>query len=158
LTGCGGSEPSVGGGTERPSGQSKPAANAGSDPCALVTPAEASEALGATVGEPERPAAGNIPPMLTSCNYIAPKGQGVAVLTLLVRRSGGAAEARSGFESTRTGMPETQDVPGVGEQAFWMAGANQLHVLAGSTHLIIGGAELDKARTVAAAAVQRLPS
>lgn len=148
------------GGGEQPAAESSAAsaapAQAGStDPCALVTAAEAEAALGGTVGAPERPREANIPPALTTCRYVAPRGQGVAVLVVMVRRSRSAAEAQTGFRTTREVMPGAETVTGVGDQAFWVA--DGLHVLKGTTYVsFTGNVDRDAARKLADAALPRL--
>ena len=125
------------------------------DPCALVTSAEASQALGAAVGPAERPREANFPPRMTTCRYVAPRGQGVAVMTVLVQRSDTADQARRGFQSAKEQFPAATTVAGLGDDAFAMA--NQLNVLQGTVYLNITG-DFDEAtaKTLAQAALQRL--
>lgn len=132
------------------------AAAPGIDPCSLVTDAEAGKALGVTVGPPERPSEANHPPALVTCRYVGPRGQGVAVMTVIVRQSDSPGTARAGFQSLRQQVQDTQAVDGVGDEAFFLG--NQLNVLKGSTHLNITG-DFDQATATGLArqAASRLP-
>lgn len=135
----------------------EPAAPAGAiDPCALITPAEAAEALGATPNTTERPTEANHPPAMVTCRWVAPKGQAVAVMTLMVRTSADAASARIGFQAARDAYPGAAAVSGLGEDAYVFA--DQLNVLKGDVHLILTG-DFDAAtsRRLAESALQRLP-
>ena len=153
FTACGGGEPAA-------TGDAPAAAQAGQqsssvDPCALVTGAEASEALGATAGPGERPKEANHPLRMVTCRYTAPRGQGVAVMTVLVQQSDTPSQARIGFQSAKEQFPGAEAVPGLGDEAFAMA--NQLNVLQGTRYLnITGDFDLPTARTLAQRALQRL--
>lgn len=126
------------------------------DPCALVTSSEAGSALGAAAGDGERPKEANFPPRMVTCRYVAPRGAGVAVMTLLVQTSDTPAQARTGFDSARTQFPGTSAISGIGDDAF--AVANQLNVLKGRYYVnITGDFDTDIARQLAQTAVQRLP-
>jgi len=155
LWACGGS-----GGTpdDASSAGARPAtqvASAEIDPCALVTSAEATQALGAAVGPGERPKEANHPPRMVTCRYVAPKGQGVAVVTVLVQRSDTASQARLGFQSAKEQFPGAAAVAGLGDDAF--AVANQLNVLNGTVYLnITGDFDLATSKTLAEKALQRL--
>jgi hypothetical protein len=98
----------------------------GIDPCSLVTQTEAGAALGAAAGAGERPTEANIPPRLVSCRYIAPRGEGLAVMTVMVRQGESDSESRIGFDQAKAQLPGAETVPGLGEDAFWFA--NQLNV------------------------------
>ncbi len=125
------------------------------DPCALVTKAEAEEALGGPVGKLERPPEANIPPRLTTCRYVAQRGRGVAVITVMVRMGYSGDESRLGFQSAKEQFAEAQAAPGIGDDAFWVG--NQLNILQGNVYLIIGGdLELDKAKILGQRALARL--
>ena len=156
VWGCGGSG---GPANDASSAGATPATRASStelDPCALVTSAEATQALGAAVGPAERPREANHPPRMVTCRYVAPKGQGVAVMTVLVQRSDTASQARIGFQSAKEQFPGATNVPGLGDDAF--AVANQLNVLKGPVHLnITGDFDLGTSKSLAANALQRLP-
>jgi hypothetical protein len=86
LAGCGGdgASDSVPSTSSAAADAGAPDAGAAIDPCALVTKAEVDEALGATSTE-ERPSEANYPPTLVTCRYTAPRGAGVAVMTVMVR-------------------------------------------------------------------------
>jgi hypothetical protein len=125
-----------------------------SDPCALVTIEEASEVL-AGPAKSERPSEANIGTALTTCRYIAPRGEALAVMTVLVRRDSSAAAAKSGFQNVKQEFSGTENAAGIGDDAFYLG--DQLHILSGSVYLIIGGLELEKAKPIATKAVSRLP-
>ncbi len=126
------------------------------DPCTLVTGDEAGSVLGASVAEGQRPSEANIPPRLVTCRYVAQRGEGMAVLTVMVRSSTNADEATTGFGMARDQYEGAQPVDGVGDEAFWLG--NQLNVLEGPEYLIIGGdVELAQAKVLARQALQRLP-
>lgn len=105
------------------------------DPCTLVTADEAAQALGAAA-QADRPSEANIPPRLATCRYTAPRGVGVAVMTVMVRQGYSDTEARTGFEGMREIFDETENVE-LGDEAFFAA--EQLHVLRGTTQLTISG-------------------
>ena len=151
ATGCGNGGDTSG----AASGSGQPAGSqAAIDPCALVTQAEADKALGGNAKQ-ERPGEANIPPNLVTCRYTAPRGEGLAVMTVMVRTGYGENEARSGFQGTRE-LGETESVSGLGDEAFWLA--DQLYVLRGSRSLTLAG-DVDKttAEELARSAVNRLP-
>ena len=126
------------------------------DPCALVTRDEATQALGAQAGPGERPSEANFPPRMTTCRYTAPRGQGLAVMTVLVQQSDTPDQARSGFGSAKAQFPAATATPGLGDDAFAMA--NQLNVLHGRFYFnITGDFDLETAKTLAETALQRLP-
>jgi hypothetical protein len=125
------------------------------DPCALVTTAEASQALGVTVGPPERPTEANHPPRMVTCRYTGPRGQGLAVMSVLVQMSDTADQARRGFQSAKDQFPGITVVSGLGDDAFAMA--NQLNVLQGTVYLnITGDFDVTVAKTLAQTALTRL--
>jgi hypothetical protein len=139
-------------------GGSPPAATGGGaiDPCTLVTGVEAETALGAAVGDAERPKEANIPPRLATCRYVARSGERVAVMTVMVRLSDSPTEARSGFQSAREQFPDAEAVAGLGDEAFWIA--NQLNVLRGTVYVnITGDFDRGTAQSVAETALARLP-
>ena len=143
------------------------------DPCSLVTAAEAADALGVEATEADRPAEANTETRtpsysdgddtvvrLRTCRYTGNKGEGVAVLTVMVRHSSSPTEAEMGFESMRSTYAESMgvtDVPGVGDQAFWMSSPPSLSVLSGQHQLSVGGdVDAGTARDLAAEALERL--
>jgi len=155
--------PACGGSGDAPADKASSAApqptsqvsSAGLDPCALVTSAEATQALGAAVGPAERPKEANYPPRMATCRYVAPRGQGVAVMSVLVQRSDTSDQARRGFQSAKEQFPGAEPVPGLGDDAF--AVANQLNVLKGTVYLnITGDFDLATSKTLAQSAVERL--
>ena len=130
------------------------------DPCTLVTPAEAAEALGVANVGLERPAAANTPLRLGTCLYSAEVGQGLAVMNVMVRYGYSLAESTVGFEGMRetyAGTTGVVDLPDLGEQAFWIEDLSQLWVLKGIIQLgVSGDIPLEKARALAGTAVERL--
>jgi hypothetical protein len=156
LSACGGSGGAPA--NEASPARAQPATQVSSteiDPCALVTSAEATQALGAAVGPAERPKEANHPPRMVTCRYVAPRGQGVAVMSVLVQRRDTANQARRGFQSAKEQFPGAAVVPGLGDDAFAMA--NQLNVLDGTVHLnITGDFDLATSKTLAESALQRL--
>jgi hypothetical protein len=151
VAGCGNGD--AGSGTASGPGQSADS-QAAIDPCALVTQAEADKALGGGAKQ-ERPGEANIPPNLVTCRYMAPRGEGLAVMTVMVRTGYSENEARSGFQGTRE-LGETETVTGLGDEAFWLA--DQLYVLKGVRSLTLAGdVERTTAEELARTAVNRLP-
>lgn len=154
TTACGGASDETTRGGATPSSQA--AATQATDPCSLVTAADAGSALGAPVGSPERPKEANIPPRLSTCRYVAQRGQGLAVLTVMVRSSDSASEARSGFQSAREQFPGAETVSGIGDEAFWVA--NQLNLLRGTVYVnITGDVDRAAAQSLAHVVLTRLP-
>jgi hypothetical protein len=92
---------------------------------------------------------------MVTCRYVAPRGQGLAVMTVMVQRSDTASQARLGFESAKEQLPGTVVVPGLGDAAFTIA--NQLNVLQGPVYLnITGDFDLATSKSLAQSALQRL--
>ena len=128
------------------------------DACALVTKAEAEEALGATVGEPERPAEAQFGEQggSWSCRYVTENVTPVAVLVILVAVGPDADTMEAGYQSSKDQFPEAQSVDGIGDDAFRIG--NQLNVLSSNLYLNIGGdAELEVLVSLAQKALDRLP-
>jgi hypothetical protein len=84
-----------------------------SDPCKLITPQEASAALGVDAGTPSGNAG--------QCAYTTATGS----LTITATQYPDGSTAHSAFDSTRTaamgGVPGFQDVTGIGDRAFLTA-------------------------------------
>jgi hypothetical protein len=151
AAGCGSEDA----GREAASSSGQPAGSkAAIDPCALVTQGEADTALGGSARQ-ERPGEANIPPNLVTCRYTAPRGEGLAVMTVMVRTGYSENEAKSGFQSTRE-LGDSETVSGIGDEAFWLA--DQLYVLKGVRSLTLAG-DVDRttAEDLARSAVNRLP-
>jgi len=140
------------------------------DPCSLVTSAEAADALEVATTEADRPAEANnevrspsysggedTVVRLGTCRYSGSRGQALAVLTVMARQSSIPSEARTGFDGLRTAYAGTvTDVPGLGDQAFWIDGSG-LHVLRGSVQLSISeDVDVAAARELAETALERL--
>jgi hypothetical protein len=136
------------------SASSGEAAIAAIDPCLLVTPAEAAQALGAPA-EADRPREANIPPRLATCRYAADRDPALAVMTVMVRQGYSDSEAKTSFDLAREQFAQAEGVDGLGEQAFRLG--DQLHVLSGTTHFTIAG-DIDDAvaRSLAEQALERL--
>jgi hypothetical protein len=151
AAGCGGDRPGDSTSTTPPAGSA--GSDAALDPCTLVTRAEADQALGAA-STPERPGEANIPPRLLTCRYTAPRGQGLAVMTVMVRAGYSDAEAKTTFQGMREVGP-TQPVAGLGDDAFWLA--DQLWILKGTRSISVSG-DLDHAtgEALARKALERL--
>lgn len=125
------------------------------DPCVLVTSAEAEQLLAALV-ETERPSELNNE-YLAGCRYVAPRGESVAVLVVKVSRKSGAVGFQNAKQMEELGM-EIQQVPGVGDDAFWVGDPlHTLYVLQDTVYLDIGGdVQLEQVRPHALTALQRL--
>jgi hypothetical protein len=120
------------------------------DPCALVTGADAEHVLGAP-GKADRPKEANNQYVAT-CRYVAPRGEGVAVMTIMVH---GPEAGRAGFRSLKEQPFESEDVVGVGDEAFLMG--ETLYVLHEEVFFSIGGdLALEQAKALAMKAIDRL--
>jgi hypothetical protein len=92
---------------------------------------------------------------MATCRYVAPRGQGVAVMSVMVQRSDTADQARRGFQAAKEQFPAATAVSELGDDAFAMA--NQLNVLQGTVYLnITGDFDLATAKSLAQSALQRL--
>ena len=155
LAGCGGTNGAASSGgastqsaqqTQKTTDKTKPS-SVEIDPCSLVTKAEVEQALGVGVGQPEKP-----PEAPFSCRYTGEKGQGLAVLVVLVR----PGTTKSAFESVKEQFPGAENVSGAGDDAFFIG--NQLNVLKGDTYLNVGGdASLEALQSLTQKALGRLP-
>jgi hypothetical protein len=157
-SGCGGNERSAGEDSMPQAEQTQSTARASSgeiDPCALVTGTEAEQVLSARVGEPERPSEANNEYMAT-CRYIAPRGEGVVVLTVTVSSR---EYGKMAFQTAREQPFESRAVPGVGDDAFWIGDPlHTLYVLQGDVLLTFGGdVQLDQIKPLAIKALEQLP-
>lgn len=124
------------------------------DPCALVTGDEASQVLGAPAGEAERPPEANNP-FLATCRYVAPRGQSVVVLVVMVHSR---EMGKRGFQTAKEQPFDIQAVTGVGDDAFWIGvPLDTLYILKDDAFFTIGGdIQLDQARMLADKALERL--
>jgi hypothetical protein len=151
AAGCGGESE----GTAADVGSPENAASSGSvDPCALVSAAEAAAAMGVPSVETERPSEANLPPRLVTCRYVAPRGQGVAVLVVMVR-IGSETESRTAFDSVKAQFTDAAPADGLTGDAFviW----DQLHVLKGPFYLQLSGdVSAEARRDLARTALDRL--
>ena len=159
LAGCG-----PGSDTKGAKGAAAPARKV--DACALFTAADAQ----AVLAEPEvvemtsflSEAQGKKDP--SHCGYNAGSDPS-KIVRLEVRQAASADAARGAFDSTRSLLAGSapQDVPGLGDGAFWVGGTlSQLHVRKGATQLIItsqpgeGKDPLGIAKAIAGKALSRL--
>ena len=163
LAGCG---PSGGGGKAAPA----PAAPARQiDPCALLTDADAQAALGGPVGQLMMTSvlddARNSSGDPAQCGY-GLQDDASRTVRLEVRPMADAARAQGALDSARSVLAASgvQDVPGLGDAAFWAGGAiHQLHLRRGSVGVVVtcdpgpGKDPLAVAKGVAQKALGRLP-
>jgi hypothetical protein len=172
LSSCGNSDEPRGSASDASSGA--PLTNLDIDACALVTTAEAAGALGVATAEADRPSEANMERRsqsysggedtvirLRTCRFTGERGLTVAVLTVMVRQSSDPIESRIGFEGLRETYAESvgvTDMPGLGEQAFWMDEfARGLHVLHRGLQLSISGdIDVENARDLTTRALERL--
>jgi len=129
--------------------------------CALLPPSEVEAVLGAPARDSlalDMPAEGG---GLTQCNYAV--GDDPAAVSLMLRVSPEGTSPGNAPASVRASIEEAgvsvEDVPDLGEQAFW--GGNQLHVFRGRWHLVVSPARaggLSQARSLAERALAALPS
>jgi len=113
------------------------------DPCAVVTAADVEQVLSVANSEADRPSEANNE-YLATCRYVAPEGQGLKVITVMVTSP---EYGRAGFETAKEQPFESEDVTGVGDDAFWMSDLNTLHVLGGDVHISISGdVDLEQAK------------
>jgi hypothetical protein len=69
----------------------------------------------------------------------------------------GPEYGRVGFQTAKEQPFESEDVSGVGDEAFWMTDLNTLHVLGGDVHMAISGdVDLEQAKALAVPALGRL--
>jgi hypothetical protein len=163
VAGCG---PSGGGGKSAPA----PAAPVQRiDPCTLLTAADAQAALGGPVGQLMMTSvlddARNSSGDPAQCGY-GLEDDPSRTVRLEVRPMADAARAQGALDSARSVLAASgvQDVPGLGDAAFWAGGAiHQLHLRQGSTGIVVtcdpgpGKDALAVAKTVAGRALGRLP-
>ena len=137
----------------------------GSDPCGLLSGAEAEELLGEPVNAPEPTDTGN-PLGQKLCSYSASSSDRFIQISILrteemskkVRDHGQSAP--SVYRTTREMLDPVRAVPGVGDDACW--GVPGLHILKGSAYLVIGVGNTDKienfelARRIAEKVLSRL--
>lgn len=152
LAGCGDSP-------DRPAGGGTTTADEAVDACELVTSAEAAEALGVPAVEQERPSSSNEAMRRASCLYSAELGPKLVVLHVMARPGYSASEATDGFSAMKEVYGETEitDVPGLGDQAFWIEELRQLWLLDGTLQVgISGDISLDQAKALAGGALGRI--
>jgi hypothetical protein len=119
------------------------------DPCAVVTDADVVQVLGVASSESDRPTEANSE-YLATCRYVAPQGQGLMVNS--------PEYGRRAFQAAREQPFESEDVSGVGDEAFWNGDLRTLHVLQGEVYFAIGGdVELEQAKSLTLPALGRLP-
>ncbi|MCB2188702.1 MAG: hypothetical protein KQJ78_19965 [Deltaproteobacteria bacterium] len=133
------------------------------NPCSLLTRAEAAAILGQEPAAPQLKNTGN-PLGQRICVYELP--QGLLQLSLVQDQglspkvAAGGMKASQLFQDTRQGFGGGENVPGLGQAAFWAMG---LHVLSGQSYLtvMVSGRPTPQARKAAreaaAKALARLP-
>src|ERR1700733_10802084 len=111
--------------------------------CSLLTEADATAALQEPVNAMSSVLAGAKGNDPLQCTYNGGISDPPKIVNLLVRPSESAETARPLFTSKRAGLASLngaspQDVPGLGDAAFWVGGQlNQLHLLKTELHLIL---------------------
>ena len=139
----GGEQPSTG--SDTTPGDSSPAVSTGIDACALFTKADAEAILGQAVIDADPPVQGSATFNVTSCKFklADPSVFESASLIVTVPVNGDLEAAKTAFNIDRTTSlemlgAEAVDVPGLGDEAFWVGGyGNSLAILKGNVHLII---------------------
>ncbi|MCS7003102.1 MAG: hypothetical protein NZ518_09670 [Dehalococcoidia bacterium] len=96
--------------------------------CQFLTKADVDAVFNDSFTELGRSEAGGV----STCTYFAPGGRTVVLLA----RSGAVNEIRSAFDSARR-FAGSEDVPNLGDEAFWSPGATQLHIRRGGLWLIL---------------------
>jgi len=122
---------------------SKPAAAV--DACSLLTPTDAQGIMGGAVDAAQHPVSGSATFAVSSCAYQLSGGTPLENVTLIVSVSsnGQAATAQSAFTAGKAGTQAAWgsapvDVPGLGDQAYWVAGSgNLLTILKGDAYLTL---------------------
>lgn len=125
------------------------------DPCALVTEADAAQALGAPISESDRPREANSE-YLATCRYVAPRGQGMAVMTIMLHSP---QYGRAGFKAASEQSFDKKSVAGIGDESFRIDDPlNTLYVLKGEHYFTISGdVDAERARALAMKVTERLP-
>lgn len=120
-------------------------AQAASDACALVAPADVSQILGTPLDPPEkRPGASSPDVTFTQCSFASPDGMKSLTIGFRVSKKpdGGAGPARQA--AVDAGM-RVEDVPGLGDAAFWTG--LQLQAFQGTNvQLVISTFGIDQAK------------
>jgi hypothetical protein len=168
LSACGGDEakPSATAGPIASGGATPNAATANSAPtdvCTLVTRAEASAALNATVTDK----AATVPPVkqevatglaayISACQYTVASTGGLVQIEL--REAKGEADKIKEF--TQAKCADKEEIPGLGDFACWFsAGHRELLFAKGGAYVDLNGGALtdDAVRSLAEKAISRLP-
>jgi hypothetical protein len=128
--------------TSAPTGNTAPG---GLDPCTLLTKADAESILGKPVMDATHPITADATFEVRSCEYRVTGGTALDNATLIytVSSEGDAATAKTAFD---TGKKDAQkswnaapvDVPGLGDEAYWVGGAgNNVSVLKGPIYITL---------------------
>jgi hypothetical protein len=136
------------GGTTNPGGTTAPTANvapAGVDPCTLLTTADAESILGKSVGEGSHPIKASATFELSSCEYKIVNGTPLENTTLIYTYASGgdATLAKTAFDTGRgqakaSWNADPVNVPGLGDEAYWVAGAgNNISILKGAVYITL---------------------
>lgn len=93
--------------------------------------------------------------VVTTCTYDDASARSpIKPLTILTRRAGTAAEARSIFEQSKTTTyADGQPLRGLGEQALWSPSFGQVSVLRGQTWIIVTARKNEELATKIAKAI-----
>jgi hypothetical protein len=149
LVGCGGANPTalpLADATAKPTGTPAPTlppASVAIDACSLLTKADAELILGSPVDNPTQPVQGSETFNVYSCEYYVTGGTPLdnATLIVTVPSNGDLGTALAAFTA---GKDQAQtmynaaplDVPGLGDAAYWVAGAgNNLTILKGDVYI-----------------------
>lgn len=125
----------------------------GTDPCKLVTAAEAQTVLGVPVGAPEST------PVL--CVYSPASGEG-ATLTVIASRTGNQASNQANFEKARSASakssPDLASLAGVGDAAYSVGAGHFVVLIKGDATVSLmvaapGSAKAYKERLIQAAKI-----
>jgi hypothetical protein len=117
----------------------------GIDPCTLLTRANAEGILGKSVGEANHPITASATFEVSSCQYKIVGGSPLDNATLIYTfaSSGDTSTVKTAFDTGRSSAQKSWnaapvDVPGLGDEAYWVGGAgNNISVLKGATYITL---------------------
>jgi hypothetical protein len=161
LLACGG-ETANSGDTTATAATPSVSATAPANACELLPASEVTTILGETVRDSVALAlpGGGAATTLSQCNYAS--ATNAAAVSLMLRRNAPGETATQGMKGARETMAQSgvtvEDVPGLGEAAFW--GGNQLHVFTNNGWYLVASPSrsggLAQARALAEKAMSRL--
>ncbi len=108
----------------------------GFDPCAILTQADAEAFFGAPAKPGEKSETNG---KSFTCTYATADASNQQTLTLLIRRSTNASDANLVWNSALGASTGAQAVSGLGEEAFFNPGLNQLNIKKGNNWIVLGG-------------------